>query len=466
MYEADTALVRAQQGVPRPPLILWPWVFVLADAVTLAVVLYINRHIDPRLLAAFAAAVIGLFAVAGMYRPTLRISVLDQGPKATAMISVAAMIVLTVDFLTFGPSFDQPGFVVLWFSTATLMFFGRVAALPMRLAVAASAPKRRTVIIGSGTTAVLAAGKIDSHPDMGLEIVGFIDDGPRQSVRGRTEPLLGPLGKLESLIDRFKIEAVVLAFVKTGYGEILRALYRLEPKVDVLIIPRYFEYLSAGITLDALGNLPVMRLQHHNINRFSAFLKRTEDLGLAVLMLAITAPLWLLIAIAIKLDSPGPVFYSGLRIGRDLVPFKQLKFRTMHAGAENDRATIQAMKSEDERGWKLKDDPRITRMGRLLRKTSMDELPQLLNVIIGDMSFVGPRPPSEGELEAYDEWQRKRLTVRPGITGMWQVSGRSELPFDERIWLDFLYIDTWSIWLDFKIMVRTVGAVLTARGAY
>lgn len=465
MYEARTTLIRAREGSP-PAGAYWQAVFLVADLIALAAVSYLNRHLSPVLLATFAVSVVALFAVTGLYRPTLKVSILDQGPVAVAMVSVATMLALTMNFLVFKAEFDERSLALLWLSATVMVFTSRVVALPLRAAIAAAMPKRRTIIVGSGKTAVLAAGKMDAHADIGMELIGFVDDGPRQAVRGRAEPLLGPVNDLERIIDTYKVESVVLAFVKNGYVDILRALYHMEPKVEVLIIPRYFEYLSIGTTVDALGNLPIMRLMHHRIGTVSALLKRFEDVVLASTILVVTAPFWVVIATGIKLSSPGPVFYKGTRIGKNLRPFEQLKFRTMSADADSDMRAIEAMKASDDRGWKLKQDPRITPFGRFLRRSSLDELPQVLNVLMGQMSFVGPRPPAPGELEAYEEWQKKRLSVRPGLTGMWQVSGRSDLPFDERIWLDFLYIDTWSLWLDLKIMVRTVGAVLSARGAY
>lgn len=452
----------------RAPGLAWHWqgVFLAADLATLSGVAYLNRALPLTHLAIYVPVVLALFWCAHLYPHTRKVSVLDQGPAALSMISIAAMILLTSDTLVLKLHFDAQDFTVLWMSTAVAMFAGRVAALPVRMWLARTASTHRAVIVGSGKSALVAAEKIDRHRDIGLELIGFVDDGPRTSVRGRKEPLLGDLDDLDRIIEEYEVETVVVSWVKRGHHETLRLLYQSEPKVEVLIMPRFFEYLSAGVRVDSLGNLPILRLQSHNIAGPSALAKRLEDLVLASVMLVVSAPLWAAIATAIKLDSKGPVLFKARRIGRGFKPFTQYKFRTMRDGADKDTDAIDQMKEEDSRGWKLKDDPRITRVGRWLRRSSLDELPQLINVLGGTMSFVGPRPPAEGELAEYEEWQRKRLSVRPGITGLWQVSGRSDLPFDERIWLDFLYIDDWSLWLDFKIIVRTVGAVLTARGAY
>lgn len=468
MSAVDKAVTRALAETRAAPGLAWHWqgVFLASDLVTLSAVAYLNRALPIPLLVLFVPMVLALFWAARMYPHMRKVSVLDQGPTALSMISIAAMSLLTLDTLVLRMHFGAQDFIVLWLSTSVAMFAGRVAALPMRTWLARTAPTRRAVIVGSGKSATLAAEKMERHRDLGLELVGFVDDGPRATVRGRDEPLLGDLDDLDRIIDELDVETVIVSWVKRGHHETLKLLYRSEPKVEVLIMPRFFEYLSAGVQVDSLGNLPILRLHSHRISGPSAVAKRVEDLVLASLMLLFTLPLWVLIAIAIKLDSRGPVLYRPHRIGRGFRMFTQYKFRTMRDGAENDDGVIDRMRNGDAQGWKLKDDPRVTRVGWLLRRSSLDELPQLLNVLMGTMSFVGPRPPAEGELAEYEEWHRKRLSVRPGITGLWQVSGRSDLPFDERIWLDFLYIDEWSLWLDFKIIVRTVGAVITARGAY
>lgn len=464
----EHSLARALPGVQRAASPTWHWqgVFFASDLLALSIVAYLNRDVPLVLLALYVPLVLALFWLEGLYPTTRQVSVLDQGPQALSMISVATMTIFTLSVLLFGWSFDAHNFIQLWLTSATAMFAGRALAMPVRTALARTAPARRTVIIGSGKSALLAAEKIDRGKSLGLELLGFVDDGPRRSVRGREEPLLGDLDQLNQIIEDYGIETVVVSWLKRGHHETLRILYRSEPKVEVLLLPRFFEYLSAGVRIDALGNLPVLRLQSRRIEGLSALAKRLEDLLLAGGLALLAAPLFPLIAVAIKLDSRGPVIYKSGRVGRGFKPFVQYKFRTMHVGADHDKEIIDVMKDQSARGWKLKDDPRITRVGRLLRRTSLDELPQLINILKGEMSFVGPRPALVGELGQYEEWQRKRQSVRPGLTGLWQVSGRSELPFDERIWLDFLYIDTWSLWLDFKIIMRTIGAVLTARGAY
>ena len=194
--------------------------------------------------------------------------------------------------------------------------------------------------------------------------------------------------------------------------------------------------------------------------------KRICDLALAVLGLAALAPLFLAVALAIKLDSPGPTFYRQVRVGKDGRRFRMLKFRSMQQDA--DGLVVSLLERNEVTGpmFKIRRDPRITRVGRFLRRYSLDELPQLINVVLGDMSLVGPRPPTDSEIEKYEDWQLGRLRAVPGITGLWQVSGRSEVPFHDMVRLDLHYIRNWSFALDVEILLRTIPAVLTSKGAY
>jgi len=190
------------------------------------------------------------------------------------------------------------------------------------------------------------------------------------------------------------------------------------------------------------------------------------DIVGACVGLLLGVPLMALIALAIRLDSPGPVIFSQTRVGAGGKLFEIYKFRSMREGAEEELEQLRELNEADGPIFKIRDDPRLTRMGRFLRCTSLDELPQLWNLLRGEISLVGPRPPTPGEVEGYQEWHKKRLEGRPGITGLWQVSGRSLLSFDEMVLLDIYYIENWSLWLDFKILMRTIPKVLSGEGAY
>jgi exopolysaccharide biosynthesis polyprenyl glycosylphosphotransferase len=241
--------------------------------------------------------------------------------------------------------------------------------------------------------------------------------------------------------------------------------------VEFRVAPSLFNCLPRKTEVDQIGVLPVITLFREPLGQGARLVKRAFDIFVAALALVVLSPLWVLMAVLIKLDSKGPVLYRQERVGMDGRIFLFLKFRTMRTGADDrehreyQRRYIEGHPEtnlgDDLRPvYKLHDDPRVTRTGRWLRRTSLDELPQLLNVLRGDMSLVGPRPPIPYEVEAYALWHRKRLDMKPGMTGLWQVSGRNRLSFDEMVRLDLFYIENWTLWLDLKIMLRTLPVLL------
>jgi exopolysaccharide biosynthesis polyprenyl glycosylphosphotransferase len=245
--------------------------------------------------------------------------------------------------------------------------------------------------------------------------------------------------------------------------------------VEFRIAPSLFNCLPRKTEIDQIGALPMIRLFREPLSQWARMLKRTSDLFIAVLALALLLPVWLVIALLIKLDSHGPVFYVQERVGMDGRVFSLFKFRTMHVGTDDElhrdyQRKFIAGRAEANVGdaqkptYKLRDDPRITRVGQILRRLSLDEVPQLLNVLRGEMSVVGPRPPIPYEVEAYQLWHRKRLDMKPGVTGLWQVSGRNRLPFEEMVKLDLFYIENWSLLQDLKIVLRTVVVILRGDG--
>ena len=220
------------------------------------------------------------------------------------------------------------------------------------------------------------------------------------------------------------------------------------------------------MTIETVGYVPILHVDQIRLERSRRILKRTLDLIAASALLVLTAPLSLAAALLVRTGSPGPVIFRQERIGRDGEPFQMLKFRTMVAGAEDRLAEIEHLNEVDGALFKIADDPRVTEIGRVLRKWSIDELPQLVNVLRGDMSMVGPRPPLPSEVAQYDAWQLRRLRIRPGLTGVWQVSGRSDVPFDEAVRLDLFYIENWSLGTDLWLLAKTIPAVLRRDGAY
>jgi exopolysaccharide biosynthesis polyprenyl glycosylphosphotransferase len=244
--------------------------------------------------------------------------------------------------------------------------------------------------------------------------------------------------------------------------EVLRRCRELRVKVSVL--PQLFDVMGPSVEIDDIEGVTMLGIAPPVFPRSSRFLKRTMDVVGALAALVAVAPLLAVIAIAIRLDSPGPVLFRQQRIGRRGKPFALVKFRTMVADAEERRAALLA-ESSDPHWLHLEHDPRITRLGRLLRLSSLDEVPQLWNVLRGEMSLVGPRPILESEDRQLDGWRRSRVDLTPGLTGLWQVLGRTRIPFEEMVKLDYLYVTNWSLWTDVRLILRTVPAVLHRRGA-
>jgi exopolysaccharide biosynthesis polyprenyl glycosylphosphotransferase len=322
---------------------------------------------------------------------------------------------------------------------------------------------RRTLIVGAGPVGRLVRRKLDAHPEYGLEFAGFVEDGPGgEEIVGRTEDLT-------ARVDELGIDWVILTATGDAYEETLdrvRAVRR--PDVHLSIVPSYFELFASNAAIEDIEGIPVVSLPPMRLSRSVRALKRSFDVAVSAAALLVLSPLFAAIAVAISIDSRGPVFFRQRRHGRGGTEFDIVKFRTMVADAELQRFTL-ADRNEMEGGgplFKIKEDPRITRVGRLLRRWSIDELPQLWNVLRGEMSLVGPRPFVVHESERITGWAGRRLETTPGITGLWQVLGRNDIPFEEMVKLDYIYVTNWSLWWDIKILCQTIPVVLGRRGAY
>ncbi|MDX6491393.1 MAG: hypothetical protein QOD43_1638 [Gaiellaceae bacterium] len=323
---------------------------------------------------------------------------------------------------------------------------------------------RRTLIIGSGPEAKLVHRKIEAHPEYGLQVVGFLDG------RGDGElgPILGSPSEVATVVDELDIDRVLLASSVASHEEMLDLVRTVRrPDVQVSIVPRYFEIFTSQATLDDVEGMPVVTLPPMRLGRSSRLLKRGFDISVAGLALLFLAPLLALVALAIRFESSGGAIYRQPRRGRNGSTFQIAKFRSMFVGAEQQRDQVLHLNEVDGPLFKAKaGDPRVTRIGNFLRKSSLDELPQLWNVVRGDMSLVGPRPFVVYEADQITGWASRRLDMTPGITGLWQVLGRNDIPFDEMVKLDYLYVTNWSLWWDLKILAQTIPVVLGKRGAY
>jgi len=328
---------------------------------------------------------------------------------------------------------------------------------------------RSLVLVGSGDSLRQFIRLVEGHPFWGFTIAGIIDDSGRESKAVERVPVVGALPDLLPFIERNVVDDVVFIPVRRSLDDLAPYFAACEEMgVRTRLSLAFFQHTIARPVLDTLEGLPVVTYSPTRELNAALLFKYTFDRMAAAALLVLLSPLLLLIAVLIKLTSQSwtdPIFYGQKRCGLNGKPFTLWKFRSMRVDAEKLREELEAQNEMSGPVFKMKHDPRVTGVGRSLRKLSLDELPQFWNVLMGEMSLVGPRPPLPSEVEKYDRWQRRRLSMKPGITCLWQVMGRNELSFDTWMKLDLEYIDRWSLLLDFKILVRTVYVVATGYGA-
>jgi exopolysaccharide biosynthesis polyprenyl glycosylphosphotransferase len=332
------------------------------------------------------------------------------------------------------------------------------------LILRAAGYRRRAVLVGTGKHIRDVAHALGDDTRAPVEVVGFLSlkELPANGLRS-----LGSLGDLERVLGTERIDEVIIADPAFPQIEALDLVDRCHQRgVRVRLAPSTMEILIQRAEFVPGQSVPLFELGPPVFEGVDFALKRTFDLVGATLLLILLSPLLLTIMLSVRVSSRGPVLFRSTRRGIGQRPFACLKFRTMHSNAEENQADLEEFNEASGALFKIRDDPRLTRVGRLLRRFSLDELPQLVNVLRGEMSLVGPRPLPERDYEMLEDWHRKRYLVLPGITGLWQVSGRSELDFDDLVHLDFIYLERWSLALDLTVLLKTIPAVLSRRGAY
>ncbi|MCD4670146.1 MAG: sugar transferase [Actinomycetia bacterium] len=328
----------------------------------------------------------------------------------------------------------------------------------------------KTIIVGIGGNAERIEDSLEKQPQEGYEVIGYVDE-ENKIIKAKKEnkniKILGNLNNIASIISDNSIQTIIISGTEYKYFEALEILEKLKKSdVSVLLFPGFFEFSMKRVDMREVGGVPLMQVMNIGFSGVNLFLKNLIDYLMGIIMFLFFIPIYLIIGLAIKLNSPGPVFYQQKRYTKDCRVFYMYKFRSMYVDAEQRLAGLQDHNEADGPLFKMKRDPRITGVGRFIRRFSIDELPQIINVLKGELSLVGPRPPIPEEVEQYDEWEMKRMNVKQGITGLWQVSGRSELSFDEMARLDLYYIQNWSIEMDIKIILKTIPTVLFGKGAY
>ncbi len=326
---------------------------------------------------------------------------------------------------------------------------------------------RNVLIVGTGPEAHALRNHLDRIRHLGYNFKGYIEFPGGCSRFGEvTSDVVGTLDTLFQHTRKLFVDEVFFTAPCEQRGVVKDMLEQARAHgVDVRVVPDMYDGLVWDSPIEYIGQFPTIPLHHGSVPEIALLLKRLVDIMLSSLILIAISPMLLAIAIAIKFDSPGPIFYISERIGKKGRVFGCFKFRTMVSDAEKRRAEILHMNERNGVLFKITNDPRITRLGRFLRKYSLDELPQFFNVLHGDMSIVGPRPPIASEVQEYKLSQLRRLDVTPGITGLWQVQARQDPSFDSYISLDVTYIENWSVWLDFKIILRTIGVVIAGTGS-
>lgn len=408
------------------------------------------------------------FVVDGVYR-TWPSSWMDQVYRITNTTAKVTVLMLAITFV-FRPRYYSRAMLI----EVGLLTIGLLALVRGAEGIAIAYLRRRgvgikrVVIVGAGEIGRTVMRTIVARPDLGYRIVGFVDDNPHKGYTdiGRFKAL-GPLDNLPAVLDEERPDEVVITLPWMYHRKIMGIVRECERRnLRARIVPDLFQMSLTQVNVEDLGGVPLIGVRTVSISKGALLVKRIIDVTVSSVGLVLCAPLFLVIALAIRLDSPGSVIFRQTRVGLRGRRFEMYKFRSMRMGAEEQQDMLADLNEVNGPIFKIRDDPRLTRVGRILRRLSLDELPQLVNVLRGEMSLVGPRPPVPAEVEKYQEWHKKRLEAPPGMTGLWQVSGRSRLSFDEMVLLDIYYIENWSLWLDFKILMRTIPKVLLGEGAY
>lgn len=329
--------------------------------------------------------------------------------------------------------------------------------------------KSKTLIVGVDGEARAIAQQLQSAPTIGAQIVGFVAEGPLSETR-IDSPLsvVGTIETLPELVERYDVNELIVSTAGLHRGELLNIFqtFANSDRVEVRFSSGLYELFTTGMSVREVGQVPLVSMNKLRLDPIESAIKTVIDKTVSFALLVLLSPLYLLLAILIKLDSPGPVIHRRRVLGHRGQPFDALKFRTMYTNSAEILQQYPEKAHELELNHKVKDDPRITRIGAWLRRCSLDELPQLVNILWGQMSLVGPRMISPEETPKYGKWKFNLLTVKPGLTGLWQVKGRSNLSYDERVRLDMYYIRNYTIWLDLQILAQTVPVVLSGTGAY
>jgi exopolysaccharide biosynthesis polyprenyl glycosylphosphotransferase len=402
--------------------------------------------------------------LAGLYdrdETLLRKTTLEEAPKLLQLATVVTLVTWLTGGLLTQHTLDRHEALFLWLALALGLVLARATARVLALRMA---PAERCLVIADEMSTRTISAKLTGHSGIRAEVVAHLDLDKAGSWSTDSFSVVR-VAEIRDLARTLDVHRAIIAPRSVDAGEMLNLVRTLKAVgVRVSVLPRLLEVVGSSVEFDDLHGMTVMGVRRFELTRSSAAVKRAFDMAFAALGLLAISPLMLAAAAAIKLDSDGPVFFRQLRVGRHGNRFHILKFRTMVADAEALKDSLRHRNEAQEGLFKIVDDPRVTRVGRILRKTALDELPQLLNILKGEMSLVGPRPLIVEEDLRIQGWHRRRLELTPGMTGPWQILGPARVPLAEMVAMDYLYVANWSLWTDMKILLRTISYVVSCRG--
>jgi exopolysaccharide biosynthesis polyprenyl glycosylphosphotransferase len=415
-------------------------------------------------LALYAAAWPIALWTQGLYRTRVRLTIRGEVLDVLRATGIFAAAILSMLFLFKLPDVSRALLLLLFPGLALSALLTRLALRVLLVRLRENGRNTRFILVlGVDGRAQSFADLVESHPELGLRVVGHLNPNGHKPLV--TRPVLGSLEEIEEVLHSNVVDEVAICLPMSQSAHIDEIARLCEEEGKVVRIPMYImeHTLSTG-RVEELDGLPIYSIVTGPDRVLALVAKRLLDIAGAALLIVVLSPIMIAIAVAIHADSPGGAVFRQRRVGLHGRTFHVLKFRTMREGAEEQLADLMAHNEIRGHAFKLTADPRVTRVGRWLRRTSLDELPQLWNVFRGEMSLVGPRPPLVTEVQGYDVWHRRRLSMKPGMTGLWQVRARSEQDFDRWVETDLEYIDSWSLWLDLRIILRTIPAVLNREG--
>ncbi len=414
------------------------------------------------------AGLLLIFATRGLYRTRLTGSWFRQAWTIISSATVGLAFLITYYFAYQPPGNSRLIVLFVWGTSILLLCTGRlVVSIAMGILYRMGLGETRLLVVGSGRLGKMTMQHIAAKPNLGYSIIGFLHDMTEEPGDFGRFKMLGTLDDIGPVIRSMQVDEVIIALPSYLHEYAIKSVKTCERLgASFKLIPDLYEMNLSRIDMETMEGIPLIGIKQVSLNTVQRAVTRGIDILVASVVLFIGLPLWICIALAIRINSRGPIIYGQKRVGINGKLFDFYKFRSMYQDADKVLSALIAQNEAQGPLFKMRDDPRRTPVGRFLRRTTLDEYPQLINVLKGEMSLVGPRPPLPREVAQYEEWQKGRLAIKPGLTGLWQVRGRSDLSFDEGVLMDLYYIENWSLRLYFQILLRTIPAVLLRRGAY